>query len=100
MNPYEFDDLVREVFLFKVNKSMKEGIDSGMTYDVEDVFDDLCLVNMWLDANEGVYDSAVEEVVDEEVKRWLKRRYKEPLAVDDGMEPLIRLKYESAANDE
>jgi hypothetical protein len=58
------------------------------------------LIDMWLDGNEGVYGSADREVVDEEVRRWLKRRYREPLAVDDGMEPLIRLIYGSAVDDE
>lgn len=44
---------------------------------------------MWLDANEGVY--VLEKLLMRRSKDGLRGRYREPLAVDDGMEPIIRL---------
>ena len=42
------DDFFGDPLLFKVTKKMKDGVDSGMVYEVEDFFVGPSLMDIWL----------------------------------------------------
>jgi hypothetical protein len=49
------EDYFGDPLLFKVNKKMKEGHDSGMAYVIEDLFVDLALMNIWVNPLHSAY---------------------------------------------
>jgi len=51
------DDFFGDPLLFKVTKKMKDGVDSGMVYEVEDFFVGPSLMDIWLNPFHFAYGS-------------------------------------------
>jgi len=57
--PIEMDDFFGDTLIFKVTKKMKDGVDSGMVYVVEDFFIGHSFMDIWLNQFHSTYGSVV-----------------------------------------
>jgi len=53
------DDFFGDTLIFKVTKKMKDGVDSGMVYVVEDFFIGHSFMDIWLNQFHSTYGSVV-----------------------------------------